>query len=643
MFTIMAKEKTFYFSLLLAAFACVASKLVAETGPRSGVSGTQGGTQAVGSPIEGVWDPAKYIGIDEIAPGMEAYCLTCYRGTEIEKFGLNVISVVRNIEPGRDAILVQGTDERFIQTGPVAGCSGTPVYIEGRLAGAIAFAWFFSKDPLYGVTPIEEMLRVGTSDKKRATSDERQAFDFSKPINLAEIDKQLLHKNSKFENRNSKFSPSGFEWLPCPVIVSGLSAKAYQQLDALVGPLGLMAVSGIGGSVGVNKGKDMQLVSGKAEAGAGLVPGAVLTVPLVAGDMTIFVLGTATEVVSDKVYGFGHSFLGYGPIDLPMATGQVHTVVSSLSRSFKLGSVGQIVGALTVDEGAAVFGQIGAKPQMIPLRIKVDRYNDTQSRVFNCQVAHNRLLTPGLVRVAMYGAAFYLGDFPPDHMIEYKVAIGIEGSETISFNNVSTGLDVTELASESVGSIALLMNNPFKEIDIESIDFDIRIVPKNIVSHIWSVDLSDSTVKAGQEVNISVVVESFLAEKKKYQFSLKIPQQLSPGKYDLMVLGSYEYEQFLLKVVPYRFVAQDMTSLVKALNDALGFERDRLYCLLVLPPGGVAVERAELPDLPATKTLLLQNANRTLRIQPFPRWLEKSTRTDTVVADKKIMHITVEK
>jgi len=274
MFTIMAKEKTFYFSLLLAAFVCVAGELVAEAGPRSGVPGTPGGVRAVGSPIEGVWDPAKYISIDEIQPGMEAYCLTCYKGTEIEKFGLNVISVVRNIEPDRDAILVQGTDERFIQTGPVAGCSGSPVYIEGRLAGAIAFAWFFSKDPLYGVTPIEEMLRVGQAKSKRQDTeyeirDTRYAFDFSKPIDFAEIDKQLLHKNSKFEDRRSKIVSSSFKQLPCPLIVSGLSAKAYEQLDALAEPFGLMAVSGIGGSVDVNQGKDMQLV-----------PGAVLTVPL---------------------------------------------------------------------------------------------------------------------------------------------------------------------------------------------------------------------------------------------------------------------------------------------------------------------------------------------------------------------------
>ena len=111
----------------------------------------------------------------------------------------------------------------------------------------------------------------------------------------------------------------------------------------------------------------------------------------------------------------------------------------------------------------------------------------------------------------------------------------------------------------------------------------------------------------------------------------------------MIVSGSSEYQKHLRKTVPYRFLAQDITSLIEALNDALSFERDKLYCLLVLPPGGIAVERAELPDLPATKTLVLQDATRALKIQPYPRWLEKSLRTGTVVTDKKTMRITVEK
>jgi hypothetical protein len=290
----------------------------------------------------------------------------------------------------------------------------------------------------------------------------------------------------------------------------------------------------------------------------------------------------------------------------------------------------------------AVCGQIGAKAKMIPLVITVDRYNDPEKRVYNCRVANNRLLTPLVLRSAVAGATLMLGSLPPDHTVKYKVIIGVEGTAPITFENVSTGIGLDEMLEEGAGSIAILLNNPYKKVDIKSIDFDVRIVPKNISSRIWSVDLSDSRIKAGQELDVTVVVESFLAEKKKYQCSLKIPRELAPGKYDLIVCGGYGYQEFLMKAAPYKFVPQSFQTLVEAMNNLLTIGRDKLYCLLVLPTGGVALEKAELPDLPATKILLLQDVKRTLTSLPHPHWLEESLATGTVITDEKVMHITVE-
>jgi len=588
--------------------------------------------------LEGVWDSNKYISVDEVRPGMEAHCLTCYTGTEIEKFGLDVISVVRSISPGRDVILVRGTDERFIHTGPVGGCSGSPVYIDGRLAGALAFAWFFSKDPLYGVTPIEEMLKVGraggsgqdTGQARTSQSSIGFAFDFFKPIDFVEIERQIATP------RPSKDSGlSGISFLPCPLITSGLPAGVCEQLGAWVEPFGLMVVPGVSGAA--------PALASQEAAGVQLEPGAVLAVPLVSGDIVMFVLGTATEVIGDEVYGFGHSLLSYGPVDLPMATGQVHTVMSSMYRSFKLGGVSEIVGALRADESAAVLGKIGAKAKMIPLTIRVNRYNDPEIRVYNCRIVNNQMLTPMLLRSAVAGAAFCLGNYPPEHMIEYKVDIAVDGAESITFENVSTDVGVNEMIMESTGSVALLMNNPYKKVDIESFDFDIRVVPKSVVSHIWSVDLSDSEVKAGDQIDIEVVVESFLSGKQRYQFSFEVPQDLTPKEYKLVVCGSKGYMRFLKRAEPHKFTAQSFPDLVEALNHILQIKRDKLYCLLTLPPGGVTVEKAELPDLPATKALVLQDMKRTLRTQPYQHWLEKSLETGTVVVDEEVLSITVEK
>jgi len=597
-------------------------------------AGLSGGNQAEASNgLEGIWDPAKYISLDEIKPGMEAYCLTEYGVAGIEKFGMEVVDIVRNINPSsspgsRDAILVKGTDERFIHTGPVAGCSGSPVYIDGRLAGALAFTWTYTKDPLYGATPIAEMLAVGRGDSQKRAGQGGLVFDYTAAIDFVEIERQF---------RNSLVKAShglrGTNHLPSPLIASGLSAEVCEQLSEVVEPFGFVVVAGAASTGAV------------VEAGekAHLVPGSYIAIPFVSGDISMSTSGTVTEVIGDKVYAFGHFLLGYGQVDLPLATAKVHTVVSSIASSFKLASVTETVGAITTDEAAGVIGQIGLQAKTIPLTIRVDRYNDTEKRQYNCRLVNNRMLSPFYLRMAVAGAALQLGDLPSEHLIEYKVDIGIKDAESVTFENVSSGMGLNEVVMECYSSIGLLMNNPYQEADIESIDVDIRIIPKSIVSHIWSVDLSDSKVKAGRSIEINAVLESVLAGKKRYQWSLEIPEDLAPGKYELTVGGCRDYEQFLVKAAPHRFIAQSLPSLIDALNNSLQISRDKLYCLLALPSGGVIIEKAELPDLPATKALLLQDTKRVLRIRPYSHWLERSLETGTVVIDKRVLQITVEK
>jgi len=580
-----------------------------------------------------LWDPARYISLDEIEAGMEGYCLTEYGIAGIEKFKVEVIDVVRDFEPGRDVVLVQGTDERFIHTGPVAGCSGSPVYIDGRLAGALAFAWTYSKDPLYGVTSIEDMLQVGRSKGTQVTP--ARVFDYSKPIDLAEVDRRISTPGVVGSD-----GTAGVGRLPCAVVTSGLPFEVCRQLGVELEPFGVVVVPGIGGSTG-------RLDEGRKDAGEDrgeekkLVPGACLAVPLVSGDITIGVYGTVTEVRGQTVYGFGHPFLGYGPVDLPMATGKVHTVITSMVRSSKLAKVVETVGAVRSDEGGGILGQIGAEAQTFPVTVRIDRYND-RTREYNCRVASNRLLTPSLIRSIISGAGLYLGDLPPDHKIEYKGSVTIRGFEPIMFENVSTGSGLADLMAEASGTIALLMDNPYEQVTIESMEFDMHIVPRDVISHIWSANLSDPKVKAGDRIRVDAVIESVRADKKSYHFDLVVPEDLKPGKYELTLCGWRDYEQFLLKVAPYRFVGQDLPDLVAALRNALAIKRDRLYCYLVLPSGGITIEKAELPDLPATKALVLQSPKRPMRVQLYPHWLEKTVDTGTVVINKKTVRITVE-
>jgi len=584
--------------------------------------------------VDALWDSQRYIKVSEIKPGMPAFCLTDYGDAGIEKFEMKIVDVVfgiRDIEPGRSSILVMGMDERFKHTGLVAGCSGSPVYIGGRLAGALAWGYTFSKDPLYGVTPIEEMLEVGETDSPGksaggSSSPMAFAFDFSKPIDLAEVDRQITARKPLAGS-----SPSGAAALPCPLLITGLQTESCPQLNGLFQAMGFMAVAGPGGTAQTRDGD------------TSLKPGGTLAIPMVTGDIKMSAVGTVTEIRGDRVYAFGHSLFGGGPTNLPMAGGKVYTVVSNLVSSFKMAACSEIVGAITRDQSGAVVGRIGEKPRMIPLTIHCQRFDAIEPGIFNCQVAYHQELTPGLARAAIFTAAYRGGPFPPNHTVEYDAAIDLSDGRSIHFANTSSNTEMGEPGVEMAGSLALLMNNPFRVAEVKGLRFDVRMTPKNIASYLWSVEIANPKVKPGETIQADVVIESFLKEKKKYHIELNVPENLAAGKYGLMFLGVREYENFLRKSMPYRYLATNYQTMVDSLNSVLNVPRTKLYCLLVLPPSGIALERAELPNLPGTKAMILQSDKRAMAVQPYPRWIEKTVETGTVITDKEIVPITVHK
>ncbi len=576
------------------------------------------------------WDTSQYIDVHEINPDMEAYCLTCYAGTQIEKFDLDVISVIRGYSPGHDAILVQGTDERFIHTGPVAGCSGSPVYINGRLAGALAFGWPLGKDPLYGVTPIREMLELGNSLSPNVSTNMTairhhalSQWSFKDPIDFSKLRiEPELHQST---TAKSKAVRQRFQ---VPLVISGLPTDAAPAIGGVLSSFGLTAVPNVAGDV-------------QGIASTHFTPGASLVIPLVSGDIKMTVLGTVTEVRDSQVFGFGHSFLGIGPVDIPMATGYVHTVVSSIQRSFKLGSALQEVGALRTDGSTGIVGLIGAKAPTLPLTLRLKHFSRNQQQVYRCRLAYHKLLTPDLLNATIQGAVLGLGTLPPEHTLTYQGAIRLHTNRLIQFSNVSTGIGLREVLSESIGTALLLMDNPYQEIPIKAIELDVSIRPENKLARISSITVSDLHVKPGEPVQVSVVLEAYHAEKKRYDFTITVPKTLKPGSYQLTVCGTPGYIQHIRRLASHRMVAMDIPSLLDALDYVLGIQRDQLFCLFTLPASGVIVERNELADLPASKSMVLQTAKRTVRMLPYVPWMETSQSVDRVVVNRHSAKINV--
>ncbi len=570
------------------------------------------------------FDRTKYIGVDEIKPGMKAYCLTCYKGTQVEKFEMEVVDVVRRIWRGKDAIIVKGLDERFIHTGPVQGCSGSPVYIDGRMAGALSFGWIFSKDALYGVTLIKDMLEVNAAGQQLPLEQTGFSFDYSKPIDFQEISRCIESALTQMQQARQSSNI-----LFCPLVTSGFPTEAFQNLDKAVRPFGFTAVAG-SGTADSNEKQDVKLE-----------PGACLTVPLCRGDLSMTVLGTATEVIDNRVYGFGHSFLGYGPVDLPMATGKIYTVVANSISSFKMGCPLDVVGALKVDEASAVYGEVGQQAKIIPLKIKVNRYNIPQEKVYNCQMADNKVFTPQIINMVLNGAILMAGNMPPTNTLKYSGKIELEDLGDISYQNISSSVGSEECLTENMAVTALLLNNPYRKINIKSMEFDLQVLDKNVVSNIWSAELLGSPARAGEKVTVSVIIETFLAGKRKYDFDFVIPDGLGAGEYKIAVLGGYDYRNFIIRERASRFTAENAETLIDAIRNALNIARGRLYCSLMLPPAGVTIEKGQLPDLPATKALVLADDKKAMKVEPYNNWIEKSVPIEAIVAGQKTLTLKV--
>ena len=567
-------------------------------------------------------DSTKYITVDEVDPSMDAYCLTVLQGTEIEKFDLKILSIVKNVNPGRDRILVVGTDPRFIHIGPVRGCSGSPVYIDGRMAGALAAGWSFSKDPLYMVTPIEDMLEISKKPAPRSDYTKQASpvltMDFTKPLDLNEVRSLLDTTPANLATENTLLT------------VTSLPEHVCDSLKTPFGKIGLFPVAA--GAISSQSMDDIELE-----------PGASLAVPLVTGDISIAAAGVVTEVEGNKVYGFGHSFLGYGEIDLPMATAKIHTVVASMSFSFKLATAGKIVGAIRSDLGSGIYGEIGQKAKMIPLRIAVDRFDDSQKRTFDCELAVNRFYTPQMAQASIFGAATIYGGLPPEHTVIYSANIETEEFGAIAFENISSGQSLGDLAGDAAGIISLMMNNPYQKVNVTKLDFDVEITPENLLAKITDVMLSDSNVKPGQSVDVKVILEPYMKPKTQHTFELTIPRDLVDGEYQINIFGSYGYDKFLRKNAIHRYMQFDMKTLVEAVKGIVKIRRDRLYMTMTLPEAGVIVNKKELPFIPATKALLLGDPARTLATKPHQHWIEKSKNIGSIVTTTKTIKITVEK
>ena len=436
------------------------------------------------------------ISVDEIQPGMRGVAKTVVAGTRIEEFNVEVLGILKQKGPSGDLILIRATGDVLERTGGIAqGMSGSPVYIAGRLAGAIGYGWSFTDHKTGMVTPIADMLKLWE-------------LPLGKPPAVS-------------------LTPPPADELSTPLLVAGFGEQALALLKERLRPYKLTPYAAGG-----------EMPDGAA---ASLEAGGPIGVQLLRGDVSVGALGTVTYIEDGRVLAFGHPFLKRGSANYFMTAAQVLTTMSGLENSFKVGLTGNVVGVIEQDRGAGISGRLGVYPAVIPISVTVTDQNLRQIRELNAQMINDEELSPVLGIATVFNAVEKTCDRVGSGTARVKLEISsadIPGEVLKRENMFYSSTNIGELAvAELFEGLALLAGNSFKPVDITDVKVNIEIDGERKTASIQEAKTTVLTAKAGDKVPITVKIKPFRGQEITRQIYFVVPKDQPSGAMTLIVRG----------------------------------------------------------------------------------------------------------
>jgi SpoIVB peptidase S55 len=577
--------------VLLALFAI-------STPPRSALGQT---------PVTSDKDP-RLFALEDLRPGMKGVARTVFSGTETEEFGVEILGVLPGFPgPRQSAIIARLSGSNVEKTGVFAGMSGSPVYVDDRLVGAIAFSFPFSKEPIAGITPIKQMIDIFEKGKADETHRPRAPRLVSFAQLAATEWKPTLPKQSvtatsliaPVSAESPLVSLMGQQMTPIatPVVFSGITQESLSLFAPQLMANGLLPVSGAGGSAAIT-------ALGKANEKT-LTPGTSLSVQLVRGDYSIAASGTVTFRDGDRIYAFGHPFLSLGAADMPMTETSVVTVIANVNNSFKLSVPGQMMGAISQDRAPGVFGSLGRAPKMIPVKINLHTSRD-RTETYTYEVANDSFLTPLLLNITVFNTITSSERALGESTISIKGEIKVKGQENVHLDRRFSSSNSAIMAAGSVATpIGSLMSSGFDDVQIDGVTLDISSTDTKYAGTLERIALDRTEVRRGENVEIQAYVRTEAGKQFVQRIPVQIPEDATPGQLLVFVGdGSALQEGSAAKA----FVPQDLGQLVRAINKVK--KSDRLYVKLFRITPGAVIGTDELPNLPPSVVATL-NSDRT--------------------------------
>ncbi len=542
-------------------------------------------------------DGKETMDVDEIVPGMKGYGKTVFNGTQIETFHVEVLGVLRNWDVKSNLILIRMSGGPLEQSGIISGMSGSPVYIDNRLIGAVAYGWNFAKEPIAGVTPILEMKNSLLNAPPQEKDASLTTIDWEIPP--AQQNSMELRPQDAFlqpqvtEDRplsNIKLTP-----IMSPMLVSGIDGDVLQKLQPLFITHGLYPIQG-GSSVS------------SAPAGtARLTPGASMAAILIRGDFNAAVVGTVTYTENDHVMGFGHPFLHAGSTDLPLASAYVYAILSSQSNSVKMASPLEVVGRITQDRKSGVAGILGESSKMTPCHVEIE---GLQKLNYNFEIVNNKQLTPSLLLMVMQSAVLSTERKLGEKSVRITLSVHIEGyDKPVVIENVFYDFDQSWLSINHITqTFAMITNNQFQKVSLKQIDVKIKILDSRQTAYIEAVRVDKKSVKPGDTLQVDVQIKPFTGESIYQTVSISIPEDVSPGSILSVTACDATYGQSLNMS---RSAGKHLpTNFEQLLRYVENMERNnRLQVRVLLPKKGLTYKGEGFPSLPPSMQSIMSVSN----------------------------------
>lgn len=502
--------------------------------------------------------------LKDVRAGQRGVGRTVFSGSRVEEFQVEVLGVLENLGPRESIILARLSGGPLASTGVMQGMSGSPVYIDGKLMGAVAMSFPQSKEAIAGIRPIEDMLR-----------------DPPQPTQIA---------SAKPRRRPFIAGETRLEEIATPVSFTGFTPAALEHFAPQLRQMGLDPRQGVsgGGSIPDRLGDPRQLE-----------PGSMISVQLISGDMTVGADGTITAIDGDKVYAFGHRFLAEGSTDLPFARADVLALLPNLSNSFKISTAREWMGSITSDRDTAVSGVTGRQASLIPVRLRVG------SNSYNMRLVQDRVMTPLLMQMALFSAIDATERSVGGQTYSIRGQLDFEGG-TVRVDDVYSGdVGVAVIASAGIGSpVAFALQSGFDALKLKSVSLDVAPVERRNQQQV--VDLMAArTVRPGEELDLTVVMAGQNGQDISRHLKYRVPVGTPAGTLNFTVADatSTNVIEFQSAVGMQQRSPQQVLSLLNGLRS-----NTKAYIRVWRAEPSYTVEGRDIPSPPPSLAMVLARA-----------------------------------